>query len=55
MNTNGSINKEKGVQIQVYENGVNFFYNLFTLKVYPLPMLHNGSIYSPQMENGGWD
>ena len=53
MNTNGSINKDKGMQTQVYGNGGEFCYSFLTLKISPPPMLHNGSIYSPQMGNGG--
>ena len=53
MKTNGSIHKNKGMQTQVYDNGEFFFYSLFTLKVSLTSMLHNGSIYSPPMGNGG--
>ena len=53
MNINGSFNKEKGMQTQVYDDGKYFFNSLFTLKIYPSPMLHNVSIYSPPMGNGG--
>ena len=42
MNTNSYINKEKGMLTQVYDNGVKFCYSLLTIKVSPLPMLHNG-------------
>ena len=52
MNTNGSINKDIGLQTQLYDNGDNFCYCLLTLKVSPPLMLHNGSIYNPQMGNG---
>ena len=53
MNTNGSINKDKGMQSQLYDNGEKFCYSLLTLKFSPLLMIHNGSIYIPQMGNGG--
>ena len=53
MNINGSINKDKGMKTQAYGNGEKFRYSFLTLKVSPPPMLHNGSIYSPQIENGG--
>ena len=53
MNTNGFINKDKGMQTHVYDNMNFFFYSFLTLKVSPPLMLHNGSIYSPQMGNGG--
>ena len=49
MNTNGFINKDKGMQTQVYGNVAKSFYSLLTLKVSPPIMLHNGSIYSSQM------
>ena len=52
MNTNGSINKYKGMQTQEYNNGERFCYIMFTLQVSPPLMLHNGSIYSPPMGNG---
>ena len=53
MNTKSSINKDKGMQTQVYGNGEIFFYNFLALKISSPPMLHNGSIYNPQMGNGG--
>ena len=53
MNTNGSINKDKGMQTQVYDNGEKCSYSLLTMKVSPSPMLHNGSIYSPQLMGNG--
>ena len=53
MNINGSINKDKGMQTQAYGNGAKFCYSFLTLKVSPTLMLHNGSIYSPKIGNGG--
>ena len=53
MNTKSSINREKGMHTQAYGNGDKFCYSFLTLKVSPPPMLHNGSIYIPQMGNGG--
>ena len=53
MNINGSINKDKGIQTQGNGNGENFHYIFLTLKVSPPQLLHNGSIYSPQMGYGG--
>ena len=52
MNINGSINKDKGMQTQAYGNGAKFCYSFLTIKFSPTLMLHNGSIYSPQMGNG---
>ena len=53
MNIKSYINKDKGMLTQAYDNGENFCYSFLTLKVSPPLMLHNGSIYSPQMGNGG--
>ena len=53
MNRNGSINKDKGMHTQVYGNVEKVCYSLLSLKVSPPPMLHNDSIYSPQMRNVG--
>ena len=53
MNIKSSINKDKGMQTQVYGNGAKFCYSFLTLKVSLPPMFHNVSIYSPQMGNGG--
>ena len=53
MNIKNYINKDKGMQTQAYGNGEKICYSFITLKISPLVMLHNGSIYSPQMGNGG--
>ena len=53
MNINGSINKDKGMQTEGYGNGENFHYSSLSLKVSPPPIILNGSIYNPQMGNGG--
>ena len=53
MNRNGSINKDKGMHTQVYGNVEKVCYSLLSLKVSPPPILHNDSIYSPQMGNVG--
>ena len=48
-----SINKDKGMYTQAHRNGENFHYSFLTLKVSPPPILHNISIYIPQIGNGG--
>ena len=55
MNTNSSINKDRQMQTQVYDNGENVLYSFLTLKVSLPPMLHNGSIYNPKMGNRGFN
>ena len=52
--TQRALNKNKGMKTQAYGNG-SIFCCFLTLKGYPPPMLHNGSIYSPQMGNGGYN
>ena len=41
------------MQTQGNGNGEKNCYSFLPLKVSPPPVLHNGSIYSPQMGNGG--
>ena len=41
------------MQTQVYGNGENFCYSFLILQISPPLILHNGSIYSSQMGNGG--
>ena len=52
MKINSFINKDQGMHTQAYGNGEKNRYSFLTLQVSPPPMLHNGSIYSPQMGNG---
>ena len=53
MKINGSINKDQGMQNQGNGNGEIFCYSFLNLKVSSPPMLHNGSIYNPQIGNEG--